>query len=100
MKMTMEMEMATTGYGATATRSSIVVRLSGEKGRDDDVDDNKGSLGTGGFDWVFLLFFPLPLLPVPFEGSEGEGSVDGGPGLTLTLTLISILPACFWSFQI
>lgn len=68
-----------------------------------DVDDNKGSLGTGGFDWVFLLFFPLPLLPVPFEGSEGEGSVDastGGPGLTLTLTLISILPACFWSFQI
>ena len=47
MKMKMEMEMATTGYGATATRSSIVVRLSGEKGRDDDVDDNKGSLGLG-----------------------------------------------------
>ena len=29
--------------------SSIVVRLSGEKGKrgDDDVDDNKGSLGLG-----------------------------------------------------
>ena len=73
MKMKMKMEMEMTGEGATATRSSIVVRLSGEKGRDDDVDDNKGSLGdsTG-----LSSFFPPPL-PVPSSLRRIKGERRG-----------------------